>query len=30
MTIREIVSESIEKYSELKSFSFPTKDGVKA
>ena len=28
MTIREIVSESIEKYSELKSFSFPTKDGV--
>ena len=28
MTIREIVFESIEKYSELKSFSFPTKDGV--
>ena len=27
MTIREIVFESIEKYSELKSFSFPTKDG---
>ena len=28
MTIREIIFESIEKYSELKSFSFPTKDGV--
>ena len=28
MTIREIIFESIEKYSNLNSFSFPVKDGV--